>query len=113
LKNKILREMIEAGHSLGKTKLRRLVEMRMQSNRFNATWGKSYLKDYKRLMHFLLILIIHRYRGATAQELASFVSHFTYTVLGRLLGDIYASKLLKGVAASEFAPLINANLTGV
>jgi glycosyltransferase involved in cell wall biosynthesis len=113
VKNKLLREMINIGHTLGKTKFRRLAEMGRRVDRFDATWNKSYLDHFKRVVHFLLILVIHRYRGATAAELAIFISHLTHTVLGRLLGDIYASKLLKGVPAPEFDSFVDSNIIGV
>jgi glycosyltransferase involved in cell wall biosynthesis len=113
VKNKLLREMINIGHTVGNIKFRRLAEMGSHIDRSDATWSKSYLNHFRRIVHFLLILVIHRYRGATVAELASFVSHHSHTILGRLLGDIYASKLLRGVPTSEFDSFVDSNITGV
>ena len=113
LQNRVLRKIIQAGHSLGKTRLRHIVEMSMHTDRFPDRWHEHYIMHYKRLIHYILVLVIQRYKGVTASELLRFAGHFAHTTLGRLLGDIYGGKLLKGIPALEFAPFINENLTGV
>jgi GT2 family glycosyltransferase len=85
----------------------------MSKNHSRSPWVKSFVSAYEHLMHKHLLLVMQRYNGFTADDLKSFISGVTYTILGNVLGEIYGSRLLMGVAADEFAPLVNLHMTGV
>jgi len=94
---------------LNKVSLRRY----MSDKRSSFTWVKSFVSAYEHRMLKHLLFVLMRYNGFTADDLKSFISSDTYTILGNVLGEIYGSKLLKGVAEDEFSTFVNLHMAGV